>query len=483
MKKITNKILAVVFGIAFLAVSCEKSSDNPSGSSPVVTDKGTPYGSVTSVEVGQSGGTVYSPDGKLKLIIPQGALSSSTTISVQSISNEAPLGAGNAYRLSPEGTVFEKPVQMIFSYDQQLTDDIPADFFWIVTQAADGSWNALMKSTVDKNARTVSVEAKHFSDWALGRFIDFVMVPSSRTVKKGESVELRVFGFSRDKEMPEDEELVPLVPLTELTGEELVPLTPIPPVEERLMDFRVKSWTLNGTSAPVSNSNGALTPSGFTATYKAPAQRPATNPVAVTAQLEASDKAGKKTSFYVTSSISVIDSDLFLLLKVDGVEYEYYEYGFNGAYPPNPDDYFGVNCFEENGHFSFVGTHNMGGSFSQYFALEMADASEGSHPLVCLYNDGEDDAIFQTNPASPSAYTSNFERRTWNAQSQSCNTTFECADFTVNIIRYSKESKTITGYFSGKLYEDKPEYNDNCTTPIEHTIEGEFNLMPATWWK
>lgn len=483
MKILINRFLVLIIAIAFLSVSCEKVNNNTEDGKPIVTDKGTPYGQMVTVDVGPAGATIVSPDGKLKLIIPEGALSSSKSISIQSISNEAPLGAGNAYRLMPEGTTFLKPVKLVFTYDEQLAEEIPADFLWIVTQASDGSWNAMMKSAVDKNTKTVSVETTHFSDWALGRFMEISLVPASQTVKKGQTVQLLVYGFSRDKEMTDDDELVPLVPLGDVKeGDDLVPLTPIPSVEERLMDFRVKAWTLNGAGAPVSNSNGTLTPSGFTATYKAPAQKPASNPVAVTVELEAADKAGKKSSFFVTSNITVVESDLFLTLKVDGVEYEYYEYGFNGETPPDPENYFGVNCFEENGHFSFVGTHSMGSNFAEYFALDMMNAFEGTHPMVCLYDDGEDDVIFQHNPASYTSFASNFEQRTYNAQNEKCDVDYKCAEFSVTIIRYSKESKSITGYFSGKLYEDNAEFQNQCKTPTEHIIEGEFNLRPANWF-
>ena len=327
MKILINRFLVLIIAISFLSVSCEKVNNNTENGKPIVTDKGTPYGQMVTVDVGPAGTTLVSPDGKLKLIIPEGALSSAKSISIQSISNEAPLGAGNAYRLMPEGTTFLKPVKLVFTYDEQLAEEIPADFLWIVTQASNGSWNAMMKSSVDINSKTVSVETTHFSDWALGRFMEISLVPASQTVKKGQTIQLLVYGFSRDKEMTDDDELVPLVPLGEVKeGDDLVPLTPIPAVEERLMDFRVKAWTLNGAGAPVSNSNGTLTPSGFTATYKAPSQKPASNPVAVTVELEAADKAGNKSSFFVTSNITVVESDLFLTLKVDGVEYEYYEY-------------------------------------------------------------------------------------------------------------------------------------------------------------
>lgn len=463
---------------AWLASSCSSNENDPSpqGNTPVVTDKGTPRGSLTSASIGPDGGTLLSADGNLKITVPPGALSSSTVVSIQPISNEGPLGVGVGYRLQPEGITFSKPVSLEFHYQEQMLEGIPEDFLWVITQAADGSWNAMLKSEIDTDAKVVSVETTHFSDWALGKFLDLTLEPSSRTLMKGKSVELRVAGFVRDNSLSDDDELAPLVPITTET-EDLAPLTYIPPVESRLMGFRVKGWTLNGTSAPVSNSNGKLQPNKNTATYTAPNQKPSSNPVAVTVQLEASNKEGAKMSFSLTSNISIVDSNLYLLVNVDGQTYEYYQYGFNGTIPPDPNDISIANAAvdQDDNVVLVVGTHVKNNiDMLDGFAFQVRNPSEGTHVLSCFAQSSIDDMNFAL---STNEYTLTYTKRT-QTRPDYCEYELTCGDVSVTFISDPMESEGhVRGYFSGTLYEDKDEFNNSCTPAIPHHVEGEFWLV------
>ncbi|MFA5034618.1 MAG: FlgD immunoglobulin-like domain containing protein [Candidatus Margulisiibacteriota bacterium] len=72
---------------------------------------------------GMSGNILYSPDGELKIIVPQGALSSEAELSIGM--NDAPKSYqinGNdtltlTYQLLPEGVKLNKPCQILFHYD------------------------------------------------------------------------------------------------------------------------------------------------------------------------------------------------------------------------------------------------------------------------------------------------------------------------------------------------------------------------------
>jgi len=68
--------------------------------------------------------------------------------------------------------------------------------------------------------------------------------------------------------------------------------------------------------SPVSNSNGALSATGNSATYTAPGKKPSINPVAISVQVETSNKEGSKATFLITSNISVVDTDLYYWLKL-----------------------------------------------------------------------------------------------------------------------------------------------------------------------
>lgn len=475
-KLFSGTIFILIFTFLF---SCKKSQSGEGNNNmnPIITNVGVPNGAATSSSIGASGGIITSADGKLSVSIPQGALSSNTTISIQPISNEGPLGLGSAYRLSPENIRFNQPVKLIFHYDNQLLAGVPEDFLWLITQQDDGSWNALLKSMINKTEKTVTVSTDHFSDWTLGRFIDLALTPSSKTLKKGESVQLQVTGFARNSNSGDDE-LAPLVPIRG-SGEGLTPLTPIPAPEARLLEFRLKGWSLNGASAPVSGSSGSLNPSGLSATYKAPNSRPPRNPVAVSASLESTDQQGRKQSYLLTSNISIVDADLFLLLTVDGTTYEYYQYGFNGTVPPDPNNLTIANCGIDANMLSIAGTHVQNNSnLISSFVLSVKNPTSGTLTLNCLLGSGQDEAQF-TLGSQQAVYDINQYIRT-KKPGGNCDVVSKCANIAITFTDYeNKPMGRVAGFFSGVLYEDKPGFSDDCENPIAHNITGEFWLTRA----
>src|SRR5687768_430852 len=101
----------IVLGVAtVLATGC--SSDEPAGPPGTNGNGGTPtavgiaMGAPSELTIGAAGGRLASSDGKLTLVIPPGALASDTRITIQPISNNAPLGLGTAYRFTPDGGQF-----------------------------------------------------------------------------------------------------------------------------------------------------------------------------------------------------------------------------------------------------------------------------------------------------------------------------------------------------------------------------------------
>jgi hypothetical protein len=370
---------------------------------------------------------------------------------------------------------FAEPVKLEFTYDEFLLGETPEDFLWIVTQSDDLSWNAMLKSVVDPATKTVTVEASHFSDWALGRFIDLSLTPKSVTLLKGKTVDLRVSGFVRDQ-AAEDEDLAPLIPITG-NGDELTPLTPIPPVESRFMNFKVKRWTLNGTPAPVSNDNGALSGTGVAAKFTAPNKKPAANPVAVTVELEANNKEGGKSAYMLTSNISIVDSDYFLLVNIDGVVYEYYQYGFNGTIPPDPNDISMANCgYSEDDGLSMIGVHSVNSTdLKESFALVVSQPSESTLTLNCFSNEGDDEVEFIPAPLTPT-YQLGFENRS--LVNSVCNRETGCTEFTLTLLEYSgTHLSEVYGDFSGILHEDPVGYSFDCKSTVPHTVSGQFRLV------
>lgn len=470
--KTTNivlKLSVVLLVFSIFLISCKKndSSSVPEDNGPIITEIGVPTGILSDTTIGPSGGTLHSADGRLTLTIPADALSSATTISIQPVTNNAPLGLGFGYRLLPEGVTFAKPVEITFHYDDQLLQQSPEDFLWIVTQASDRSWNAMLKSALDKSAKTVTVTTTHFSDWLLGRFIDLSLTPSSSKIRIGSALKLRVTGFRGDL-AKEDDELAPLSKIIDDGLDVLHPLTPIPPAgppfASRLVEFKIKQWSQNGVAAPVSNSHGALNASGTGATYKAPEQIPANNPVAVTAQLEVKNKSGISTGFFITSNITVVDDAYYLLVKIDGQEFKYLQ--IDTSWNTR------INCFLDEGHFQIIA--DMEGAVStNVFNLAFSNPSVTTRilngPTGASNNLG-------FSPVNTIMYTLDYEQRT-RASDSSCIRKSQYGNATATLTEYTGPGAVARGSFSGTLYEDNSQLNLHCKMPIAHTIEGEFWLM------
>jgi hypothetical protein len=120
----------------------------------------------STVSIGAEGGMLSSPDGRLTVTIPAGAVAEPTTFSIQPISNFAHGNIGMGYRLAPEGLVLTKPTTLTFTYaDADLLGTAPT-MLGAASQSADGLWR-WSGGTIDTVAHTISVPVSHFSDWSL----------------------------------------------------------------------------------------------------------------------------------------------------------------------------------------------------------------------------------------------------------------------------------------------------------------------------
>ncbi len=480
-----KRSLLCLWAALLILGSCKKDNGGPEHDGqpidPIITEVGIPQGEPVSRAIGAAGGTLTSGDGRLSVTIPEGALSGTTTVSIQPISNHAPLGLGVGYRLLPEGVIFTKPVKLTFGYDDALLAGAGEDFLWVITQNADKSWSAVLRSTVDKGAKTVTAETTHFSDWVVGRFVDMTLAPGAGVVKVGQSINLAVTVFRRPEDVPDDDELVPLAPINAADEDELAPLTPIVPGEERLMSFRVKNWTLNGTNAPVSNTYGKLAPAKLTARYTAPDKRPQRAQVAVTAHLEARSSDNRvMMNFMLVSNLTIIDSEYFLRVVVDGVEYIYYQYGFNGSVPENPKSYAMVNCgVDSDGVLGVAASYLNGNALTNIFLAGFAGPAKGSRSMTCIYDDQHngDDMSFAA-LGDGYDFRSRYVERHQNKNV--CETEQRCPPLTVTFSEFTPGMYNIVaGSFSGTLYEEKAGAANACRSDTPHQISGEFRLAQA----
>src|ERR1043165_10961 len=115
-------------GLLFCCMKTNTSSNNnnnnnpppsPQDVKPEPTAVGTPVGNLVSQTIGPNGGTIVSDDSVAELIIPANALGANTDIGIQSITNNCPGGAPNAYRFTPNGLHFDQLVTIKFHYTAQ----------------------------------------------------------------------------------------------------------------------------------------------------------------------------------------------------------------------------------------------------------------------------------------------------------------------------------------------------------------------------
>ena len=132
------------------------------------TSVGATTGNSTSSKITSSqGGTISvldsaSPIYGLKIVVPANALSSDTTITVQTTDQKVPLpsstGAVDAtIELLPAGLTFAKPISLTIPYSGNIPPTI------VTYNTSDHSYSILPTSSIDTTNKTVTVVANHFT--------------------------------------------------------------------------------------------------------------------------------------------------------------------------------------------------------------------------------------------------------------------------------------------------------------------------------
>lgn len=280
-----------IFGLIFLLISAIVSAQNnaveDTTAKPAITEIGKPDGENTKMKIGKKGGSLTSSDGKVRLIIPAGAVSKNTTFNIQPTTNLMPNGNGKAYKMEPSGINFQQPLQIIFYYtDTEIEGNSPG-LLAIATQDDKGQWSSLNKLTTDTVAKTLTAETWHFSTFV--SYFSAEISPSSARVKVNGSLRLRIIGITSYTEgkVYENGKEVPLKVRTE----------------------SAEIWSVNGI--PKGNGTVGLISASqnYTAIFQAPAQVPSQNPVAVTVQENFYGVASRKWDVYtLVSNILVYDN-------------------------------------------------------------------------------------------------------------------------------------------------------------------------------
>lgn len=291
-----KSLAALVFAaVSTLLAGCNDDGANPEpgpgndGSGATVTEIGIATGNAATVTIGAAGGTATSADGKLSLIVPPGALAQDTAIGIQPITNTSPAGRSDAYRLLPEGASFQKPVTVRIRYTDQDTAGTTANLLGVAYQRADRIWHWVNNPSLDSEAKTVSVETTHFSDWSLQPRL--YLTPGQATVKVGKSIGLAV----QDCTVTSQYTLV-----SETLMKTCAPLDDLADLV-----YAIGDWAVNGQPSGNSAVGTVVgTQKSPSATYTAPATRP--SPATVAVSVKVSEHLGAPAALLV-SNITIVD--------------------------------------------------------------------------------------------------------------------------------------------------------------------------------
>ncbi len=267
-----------------LLLACTLVACGPSPRPKVVaiTEVGAAMGTPVTQMIGPSGGTLSSPDGQLTVTIPANAVSAMTAFSVVPIETKSP-GGLRSYRLGPEGTTFTTPAKLTFKYGPEDVAGSDPAVLSIVFQDAEKKWRR-SATTLDTEAKTLTTETTHFSDWSAVRGAN--LFPPTATVRVGQTTgfEVKICDFNPD------EDLAPVGYECQSYDTNLPPVLRGPHVE----------GILGGNAAL-----GTVT-TGPKFMYRAPSKKPTPNPVAVSVEVPQFETA-KIGKVILLSSVTVKD--------------------------------------------------------------------------------------------------------------------------------------------------------------------------------
>lgn len=190
--KITNQAIYLALTL-FSLTACRKEHTKPDTQQhgePVVYERGDALGPIIKKTIGAGGGTISSAEGRIKLDIPAGALSSPTEISIQEVSNTLPGSPCPAFRLLPENVAFKSPVNLTFQYHEGDLDSTSAEALFMAFQGTDGVWKFIPNTRLDKEKRLLTVQTAHFSDWT--PYALFWLTTEKSTIRAAEDMGVNI---------------------------------------------------------------------------------------------------------------------------------------------------------------------------------------------------------------------------------------------------------------------------------------------------
>ena len=312
-------LLAVGCLSVLLTASCGKDTPSviddeipPVFGEPAVKSKGQPIGDAVSAMIGPNGGVLWYEDA-LRIEVPAGAVDQPTTFGIQPISNTHDEAVTTqAFRLTPEGTHFKKPVKISFIYEPTAKGTPRARM--VAFQRHDGVWCGV-STVLDESQRQLTVETTHFSDWV---WFDMMSLRKDKeSVGAGEEVKLKLL----------EQILGELIPANHIDS---VSLAAMEDIGYWKNDVTVTGWKIvsgPGSLEPKINTNMLL----GDAIYRAPATINEITDVEIQVEVESrngyiSDRTApngrrKLGKLILLTKIRLVPDNYFYL-QMDGVRYD-----------------------------------------------------------------------------------------------------------------------------------------------------------------
>jgi hypothetical protein len=120
---------------------------------------------ITTMMVGEAGGSLSSANGRLDVSVPPGAVASDVAFTIQQIDSPRAGAVGQVFELGPSGMTFLKPVTLGFHFSEADLGTNSPEALQVATLAT-GGWE-MVPSTCDLTTGIVSGGVLHFSPWTL----------------------------------------------------------------------------------------------------------------------------------------------------------------------------------------------------------------------------------------------------------------------------------------------------------------------------
>ncbi|HEY6001554.1 MAG TPA: hypothetical protein VIV57_01690 [Anaeromyxobacter sp.] len=156
--------LAALLSLAALgAMGCRGTPE--ADGSPKPSPRGQLLGLATTASIGPTGGTITSPDGRLTVTVPPGALPGAVNVTLDQITDTAPGKIDDvAYRIGPADTILLAPVTLAF---RAAAPGASLDAFTVAYQENQGFWLRLREVQRTPADGTLTVSTTHFGDWSI----------------------------------------------------------------------------------------------------------------------------------------------------------------------------------------------------------------------------------------------------------------------------------------------------------------------------